>query len=153
MDGFHLDDHVLKPRGWRSRKGAPHTFDVAGFAHMLARLSANTEAEIAVPVFDRDLEIARAGARMIPSSVRHLIVEGNYLLLSAAPWSSLHAMFDTTVMVDVPEAALRTRALARWAHYGLSADEIARKLEDNDLPNGRLVMTQSVAPEFVFREE
>ena len=88
-----------------------------GFAHMLARLKRNSEAEIAVPVFDRDLEIARAGARMIPASVRHLIVEGNYLLLAAAPWSSLHALFDTTVMIEVAEAELRARLIRRWQGY------------------------------------
>ncbi len=153
MDGYHFDDRVLVPRGWRPRKGAPHTFDVAGFAHMLARLRANSETEIAVPVFDRDLEIARAGARMIPASVRHLIVEGNYLLLAAAPWSSLHDLFDTTVMVDVEEAVLRARVIERWQGYKLSPEEIAWKLDGNDLPNGRLVMTESVAPEFVFKGE
>ena len=151
MDGYHFDDMVLVARGWRPRKGAPHTFDVAGFAHMLARLNDNREAEIAVPVFDRDLEIARAGARMIPASVRHLIVEGNYLLLAAAPWSSLHGLFDTTVMIAVAEAELRARLVARWQGYGLSPAEIAWKLDGNDLPNGQVVMTQSIEPEFVFR--
>ena len=151
MDGYHFDDMVLVPRGWRPRKGAPHTFDVAGFAHMLARLKENSEAEIAVPVFDRDLEIARAGARMIPASVRHLIVEGNYLLLAAAPWSSLHGLFDTTVMIAVAEAELRARLTARWEGYKLSPEEIAWKLDGNDLPNGHVVMTESIAPEFVFK--
>ncbi len=151
MDGYHYDDMVLVPRGWRPRKGAPHTFDVAGFAHMLARLKANSEAEIAVPVFDRGLEIARAGARMIPAAVRHLIVEGNYLLLAAAPWSSLHGLFDTTVMIDVDEAVLRTRLIARWQGYQLTPEEIAWKLDGNDLPNGHVVMTESVAPQFVFK--
>ena len=153
MDGYHFDDRVLVPRGWRPRKGAPHTFDVAGFAHMLARLKKNAEAEIAVPVFDRDLEIARAAARMIPSSVRHLIVEGNYLLLAAAPWSSLHGLFDTTVMIAVPETVLRARLLARWEGYKLTPDEIAWKLDGNDLPNGRQVMTESIEPEFVLKGE
>ncbi len=153
MDGYHFDDMVLVPRGWRPRKGAPYTFDGVGFAHMLARLRENGEAEIAVPVFDRDLEIARAGARMIPATVRHLIVEGLYLLLSEAPWSSLHGLFDTTVMVVVSEAELRARLQARWEGYQLPPDEIAWKLDGNDLPNGRLVMSQSIEPEFVFRGE
>ena len=151
MDGYHYDDWYLVPRGWRPRKGAPHTFDVAGFAHMLMRLRENSEAEIAVPVFDRDLEIARAGARMIPSSIRHLITEGNYLLLTAAPWSSLHGLFDTTVMIAVPEAELKARLLERWRGFGYPPAEALEKAEGNDLPNGRLVMTESIEPEFVFR--
>jgi pantothenate kinase len=150
MDGYHFDDRVLVPRGLRPRKGAPDTFDVAGFYHMLQRLKRNEEPEIAVPVFDRDLEIARAGARMIPRSVRHLIVEGNYLLLDRPGWSSLRSLFDTTIMIAVPESVLRQRLVARWQGYQLPPDEIAAKVETNDLPNGRLIMSASAPAEFVF---
>jgi len=150
MDGYHFDDRVLELRGARARKGAPDTFDVAGFHHMLARLKKNDEQEIAVPVFDRDLEIARAGARLIPRSVRILIVEGNYLLLDQKPWSDLREVFDMTVMIAAPEEILRPRLIARWQAYGLPADEIAAKVEGNDLPNGRLVRDLSAAADFVI---
>jgi len=150
MDGYHFDDHVLVPRGMRPRKGAPDTFDVAGFYHMLQRLKRNEELEIAVPVFDRDLEIARAGARLIPRSVRHLIVEGNYLLLDRPGWSSLRTLFDTTIMIAVPEAVLRQRLVERWQGYQLTPDEISAKVEANDLPNGRLIVSASAPAEFVF---
>ena len=53
MDGFHYDDEVLAPRGWLARKGAPHTFDVGGYAATLGRLRANREESVAVPRFDR----------------------------------------------------------------------------------------------------
>ena len=150
MDGYHFDDRVLVPRGLRPRKGAPETFDVAGLYHMLRRLKSSEEAEIAVPVFDRDLEIARAGARLIPCSVRHLIVEGNYLLLDRPGWSSLRDLFDTTIMIAVPEATLRQRLIDRWRGYQLPPDEIAAKVEANDLPNGRLVTSASIPAEFTF---
>lgn len=149
MDGYHFDDRVLVPRGLRPRKGAPDTFDVAGFYHMLQRLKRNDEAEIAVPVFDRDLEIARAGARLIPRSVRHLVVEGNYLLLDRPGWSRLSSLFDTTIMIAVPEEILRQRLVARWQGYGIPPDEITAKVEANDLPNGRLVVSGSVQAEFI----
>ncbi len=55
MDGYHFDARVLVPRGLRSRKGAPETFDVVGLQHMLKRLRDDDEEEVAVPVFDRDL--------------------------------------------------------------------------------------------------
>ena len=150
MDGYHFDDRVLEARGARARKGAPDTFDVAGLHHMLARLKRNAEAEIAVPVFDRDLEIARAGAQLIPQSVRMLIVEGNYLLLDRQPWSDLRDLFDVTAMIEVPEEILRARLRERWVGYGLSPDQIAAKLEDNDLPNGRLVRDSSVSADFAI---
>jgi pantothenate kinase len=85
MDGFHYDDLHLVPAGLRPRKGAPETFDVGGLRHTLLRLRARDEEAVAVPVFDRDIEIARAGARLIPRSVRIVVAEGNYLLLAARP--------------------------------------------------------------------
>lgn len=150
QDGYHFDDAVLTARGWRSWKGAPHTFDVAGFAHMLARLRASTEPEIAVPVFDRAIEIARNAARMIPLSVRHLIVEGNYLLLREAPWSHLTIHFDTTVFLDVPISVLHERLSARW--QDLEPTARARKLDENDIPNAILCVERSLGAEFVLRE-
>lgn len=149
MDGYHFDDAVLNARGHRPRKGAPFTFDVAGFGHMLGRLRANTEAEIAVPVFDRALEISRNAARIIPQSVRHLIVEGNYLLLNQKPWSDLRPLYDTAVFLDVPEDVLRTRLLDRWA--ALSGDELRLKMDENDLPNALLVARESGGWDYVFR--
>ena len=146
MDGFHYDDLVLVPRGLRPRKGAPETFDVSGFAHMLGRLRENRDAEIAVPVFDRSIEIARAGARMIPQTVRHLIVEGNYILLDSGDWRLLHRHYDTTVLIDVTEEELRRRLSERWKD--LDPQAFAFKMDVNDMPNGRLVRTGSVKPEF-----
>ncbi len=150
MDGYHYDDGVLVARGIRDRKGAPDTFDVGGLLHMLGRLRRDDEDEVAVPLFDRSLEISRAGARLIPRSVRHLIVEGNYLLLGGAPWAALHPLFDVTVAAVVLEAVLRERLTQRWEGYGLSPDEVVAKVETNDLPNGRRVASDSVPAEFTI---
>jgi pantothenate kinase len=117
---------------------------------MLDRLKRNEETEIAVPVFDRALEIARAGAQMIPQTVRHLIVEGNYLLLNNGGWRTLHRHFDTTVTIDADEPELRRRLAGRWKD--LSPEERTQKIDSNDLPNGRLVTTESVRAEFRFRQ-
>ena len=151
MDGYHYDDLHLVPAGLRPRKGAPETFDVGGLRHMLAGLRANEEDAVAVPVFDRDIEIARAGARLIPSSVRVIVCEGNYLLLDRAPWTSLRPLFDLTVMIEVPEEELRRRLTQRWEGYRLTPEEIAWKLDGNDLPNGRAVMANSAPADVVIR--
>ena len=47
------------------------------------------------------------------------------------------------MLVDVPEPVLRARLTARWQHYKLTADEIAWKLDGNDLPNARVIMAES----------
>lgn len=147
MDGYHFDDQILTARGLRARKGAPQTFDVGGFSAMLERLRANTEDEVAVPVFDRSIEIARNAARFIPKTVRHLIVEGNYLLLDETPWRELD--FDTTVFLEVPIDELERRLLDRWKE--LEGEALQVKMEENDLPNARLVVENSRPAEFVLR--
>lgn len=150
MDGYHFDDRVLASRGLKARKGAPETFDVGGLLHMLGRLKRNEEDEIAVPVFDRALEISRAGALLIPRFVDRVVIEGNYLLLDRPPWRGLHALFDITVAIAVPENVLRQRLTERWQGYGLPPEEIEAKVELNDLPNGRFVASSSVAADFVL---
>ncbi|MAA67862.1 MAG: nucleoside/nucleotide kinase family protein [Deltaproteobacteria bacterium] len=143
MDGFHYDDLYLVPAGLRPRKGAPQTFDVWGFYHILRRLRERQEEFVAVPVFDRDLEIARAGARLIPAKVPVILVEGNYLLLQQEPWSQLRSQFDVAVLLEVPEAVLEKRLTKRWQYYELPSEEIAAKVNKNDLPNGRYVIAES----------
>ena len=148
MDGYHYDDALLKQLGRHARKGAPDTFDVGGLYHMLRRLRENADDAIAVPVFDRDIETARAGARLIPAAVDIVVVEGNYLLLRQPPWSALRPFFDFTVMVLTPETILRQRLAKRWAFFGLPPSEIDRKIEEVDLPNGRFVVQESAAAEY-----
>jgi len=143
MDGYHYDDALLNQLGRRQRKGAPDTFDVPSLQHMLRRLRDHSGDPIAVPVFDRDLEISRAGARLITASIDLVVVEGNYLLLRRSPWEVLRPLFDVTVMLEVPEATLRERLAMRWRGYDLAPDEIHRKVEGVDLPNGRLVSAES----------
>ena len=143
MDGFHYDDTVLGQRGLQSRKGAPETFDVLGFIHLMQRLRAG--GEVAIPVFDRQMELSRAAADVVTDADQFLVVEGNYLLLDDAPWTNLAPLFDLTVFVDVPEAELDRRLLARWAHYGKTPAAARAWIDGNDMPNIRRVLTQSRA--------
>ncbi|HSF65407.1 MAG TPA: nucleoside/nucleotide kinase family protein [Paracoccaceae bacterium] len=138
MDGFHYDDAVLAARGLSRRKGAPETFDTGGFLHLMARLRGD-EPEVAIPVFDRTLELSRAAADVVTRADQILIVEGNYLLLDEDPWRGLAPFFDLTVFLDVPEAELDHRLVARWAHHGRDAQAARDWIDGNDLPNARRV--------------
>ena len=151
MDGFHFDDLVLVERGLRARKGAPETFDVGGLEHLLGRLRNNSELEIAVPVFDRVIEISRAGASIIPQSTRFVIVEGNYLLLKQAPWTELLRCYDMTVFLHIDDRVLRERLEMRWRLLGFDDDEIRAKVLQNDLPNALLVKSHSQTADFLIR--
>ncbi len=150
MDGYHFDDRILEARGDRARKGAPYTFDVGGLEAMLGRLNTDNGKDIAVPVFDRSIEISRAGAQIIPASTRLILVEGNYLLLDDPAWAPLRRYFDATIMLDVPREVLIDRLAARWCGYGMDEAAVREKLDANDLPNADLVLSRSVAAQFVI---
>ena len=150
MDGFHFDDIVLEERGHRPRKGAPHTFDIGGFRSALDRLKRNDEPFVASPVFDRSIEIARAGARIIEKTTPIIVVEGNYLLLDDPDWKPLRRFFDVSAYLDEPESILKERLTNRWIGLGLEGEAFRAKMEDNDLPNVRLVLEKGRGDEDTF---
>ncbi|MBE7184313.1 MAG: nucleoside triphosphate hydrolase [Methylobacterium mesophilicum] len=134
MDGYHFDDVVLKAKGLSHCKGAPETFDHAGFASLLRRIRAN-EPEIAVPVFDRSMELARAGAALVTPETPIVVVEGNYLLLDEDPWRDLGALFDMTVFLDVARDELERRMVERWRFHGREEAAARHWIDTNDMPN------------------
>ncbi|SNY92574.1 Panthothenate kinase [Cohaesibacter sp. ES.047] len=147
MDGYHYDDIVLDDMGRKARKGASDTFDVGGLDSILHRLRGGREDRIAAPIFDRSIEIARAGARLIPLSTRLIVVEGNYLLLDDEPWIRLRQHFDVSVFIDVPEDILRERLMRRWLELNFSQEAARKKVEENDLLNARMVISNSSNPD------
>ena len=150
MDGFHYDDAVLAQRGLQNRKGAPETFDAQGFIHLMQRLRAG--GEVAIPVFDRSLELSRAAADVVTDADQFLVVEGNYLLLDQAPWTDLAPFFDLTVFIDVPEAELDRRLMDRWAHFGKTPAAARAWIDGNDMPNIRRVTRGSRKADIVISD-
>ncbi len=73
MDGFHLDQQELGRLGRADRKGAPDTFDPAGYVSLLRRLHARDEAVTYGPRFDRDLEQSVGSALAVPASTRVVV--------------------------------------------------------------------------------
>jgi pantothenate kinase len=82
-------------RGLLPRKGAPETFDVRGFISLASRL--RDEPEVIFPTFDRDRDVAIAGAGMIEEACDTVIVEGNYLLYDAPLWRDLRRQWDLSI--------------------------------------------------------
>jgi fructokinase len=141
MDGFHLDNRILDTRQLRLRKGAPETFDVAGFAALLARVV--KPGEVVHPVFDRARDCAIAGAGVIPLSCDTVVIEGNYLMLRTPGWEALAALWDVTIALDPPLETLRKRLTERWLGLGHSAEEATRRTDGNDMVNAALIAAQS----------
>ncbi len=147
MDGFHYDNPVLDELGLRARKGAPETFDFAGFAVTLQRIRQG-EPAVAVPLFDREADLARAAASIIHSDVKVIVVEGNYLLLDREPWNGLAKYFDLTAFLDVPRDELKQRLMDRWLNLGYTPSKAQHWVDTNDMPNVDLVLSSRLAADF-----
>lgn len=142
MDGFHLDNGILIQRGLLDRKGAPATFDAAGFVHLVRRIAA--QEDVIYPVFDRDRDLAIAGAAHLPPDTEFVLFEGNYLLLRDAPWRDLAPLWSLSFAIDTPRNELARRLLQRWLDHGLPPDQATARRDSNDMPNAELVLTNSL---------
>ncbi len=142
MDGFHRDNEDLERHGLLARKGAPETFDAASFVALVKACRAG--GAIAVPTFDRDLDRVVPGGASVAATDETILVEGNYLLLEAAPWSDLAPLWDFTLQIRVPVAILRRRLIDRWLEQGLDEPRAIARAEGNDLVNVQLVQAASL---------
>ncbi|MEK1889709.1 MAG: nucleoside triphosphate hydrolase [Phyllobacterium sp.] len=150
MDGFHLDNAILDAMNLRKRKGSPPTFDCAGFEVLLRRLR-DIGNDVVIPLFDRKLDLARAGADIVRAGQRILLVEGNYLLLDQSPWDRLASLFDVTVFLDVDRLELENRLVQRWLAFGHNVGSAQQRALANDLPNAELVLEESRPADFTIR--
>ncbi len=142
MDGFHLDNRVLIEKGLLDRKGAPNTFDADGFVQLIVRI-AQCDHRVYYPVFDRQRDIAIAGAAYLDTDCKIIIVEGNYLLLDDDPWRHLSKHWNTTVFVKPDMALIEQRLLDRWLHHGLDHAAAKTRAHSNDIPNAMTVIDAS----------
>ena len=144
MDGFHFDNKILADRNMLQFKGSPETFDTNGFISLLAKLRQQPETDHVIPIFDRELDLSRASARLIEKSTNILLIEGNYLMLNQAPWNRLQMFFDLTIKIESDRRILKDRLLKRWLDLGISRNQASEKIKQNDLPNSVLVENLSM---------
>ncbi|WP_341677936.1 nucleoside/nucleotide kinase family protein [Niveibacterium sp. SC-1] len=151
MDGFHLANQELVRLGRGGRKGAPDTFDAAGFAALLARIRGATGETVYAPEFRREIEEPIANAIPVPPEARLIITEGNYLLLDDAPWPQVRAQLDECWFVDVPDDLRIERLVARHRQFG--RDEAAARgwVASVDEPNARRIEAARAHADLIFR--
>ena len=141
MDGYHLADVELSRLGRLERKGAPDTFDAAGYAALLRRLHATYGSSVTVyaPAFDRELEQPLAGAIAVPPECRLVLTEGNYLLLDDGDWHQVREHLDEVWFLDADDDLRRGRLVARHIRFGKSPADAEAWVDDVDEPNARRV--------------
>ncbi|MES5820431.1 nucleoside/nucleotide kinase family protein [Streptomyces sp. RG80] len=140
MDGFHLADMELERLGLGDRKGAPSTFDAAGYAALLRRLRAEEDDDIVyAPGFERVLEQPIAGALPVPPTARLVVTEGNYLLLDTGAWARVRRQLDEVWFCELEEAERIRRLVARHERFGKGHDEAVAWVTRSDQRNAALV--------------
>jgi pantothenate kinase len=140
MDGFHLAQAELERLGLASRKGAPETFDAAGYVALLRRLRSPVAGEtVYAPAFRREIEEPIAGAIAVEADVPLVITEGNYLLLDTPPWAEVRALLDEAWYVDVDDTLRRERLVRRHTAFGRSLQAARDWAAQTDEPNAQLI--------------
>ncbi len=140
MDGFHLADSELDRLGRRDRKGAPDTFDAAGYAALLRRLREEPDQEVVyAPGFERVLEQPIAGTIPVPPSARLVVTEGNYLLLETDSWARVRPALDEVWFCELPEQERIRRLVARHEEFGKSHEAAVAWVRGTDQRNADLV--------------
>lgn len=139
MDGFHLSQRELERLGRAARKGAPDTFDAAGYVALLERVRAGGGDAVYAPEFRRDLEEPVAGAICVDGATEIVITEGNYLLLDDGAFGRVRALLDEAWYLQLADELRRERLLARHRAYGRSPEVAKRFALGSDEDNARLI--------------
>lgn len=152
MDGFHLANAELLRLGRAGRKGAPDTFDAAGYVALLARVRAQRpgDAPVYAPAFHREIEEAVAGSIPIQPETTLLIAEGNYLLFDEGDWAGVRPLLDACWYVGGDDDLRVQRLVARHEAFGRSPADARAWVAGTDEPNARRIAATRERADHVF---
>ena len=140
MDGYHLANSELQRLGRAGRKGAPDTFDAAGYVNLLRRIRDQQPGEtIYAPEFRRDLEEGIAGAIAIEASTPLIITEGNYLLMEDGAWGAVRSVLHEAWYLDIDTALRQQRLLERHMRFGRTREAALHWIAVTDEPNAQRI--------------
>ena len=152
MDGFHLANAELRRLGRAGRKGAPDTFDSAGYVALLRRLRTQPAGEtVYAPEFRRDIEEPVAGAIGVRPDTPLVITEGNYLLLEEGPWAGVAPLLDEVWYVEVDDGLRIERLLRRHQQFGRSLEVAQAWVAQTDEPNARRIAATRTRAHHILR--
>lgn len=152
MDGFHLAQTELERLGRADRKGAPDTFDAAGFVALLRRLrDPHPDEVVYAPEYRRDLRNGVAGAIRVEPGTPLVVTEGNYLLLDQDGFAPVAGLLDESWFVAPDDDLRLARLVARHEAFGKPADAARAWAHGPDERNARLVAATAARADVVVR--
>ena len=150
MDGYHLAQSELRRLDRAERKGAPDTFDAAGYVALLRRLRNLDAGTVYAPEFRRAIEEPIAAAVPVPIGLPLVVTEGNYLLLDAPPWSAVRGLVDEVWFLAPDEWTRREWLVARHRRYGRTDQQAAGRATGSDENNARLIAPTAARADLIL---
>lgn len=151
MDGYHLAQEELERLGRADRKGAPDTFDAAGYVALLQRLRRGDDGCVYAPRFSRDIEEPIAGAIPVPADIPLVVTEGNYLLVEDGAWSGVAPLLDDVWYCEVDEEVRLQRLTERHEAFGKSPEEAYEWARGSDQRNAEVVEATRASADLIVR--
>ena len=155
MDGFHLTKAQLAqfpdPVAAFARRGAPWTFDAAGFVAALQRVRQSAGVCAATwPGFEHAIGDPIADATTIPAATRIVIVEGLYLLHDDDGWEQVRGQLDACWYLDTPLPVAMDRLAQRHMQaWGFTRQQADERIATNDGLNAQLVADSAVRADYL----
>ncbi|HEV3361089.1 MAG TPA: nucleoside/nucleotide kinase family protein [Pseudonocardiaceae bacterium] len=150
MDGFHFANTELARLGRAERKGAPDTFDAAGYVALLRRLRAAGPEVVYAPEFRREIEEPIGSAVPVPPEVPLVVTEGNYLLLDTPPWHEVRPLLDEAWFLRPAEDERVRRLVDRHRAYGRSLAAAKERALGSDQRNANTVAATALRADRVI---
>lgn len=139
MDGFHRPNAELDAHGWRSRKGAPWTYDAQAFRACLERF-ADAENVGTFPVYCRVAHDPVPGDVPVTAATRVVVTEGQYVLYDDTDWCGVAESLTHRWFLDVDPVQTRGWLMKRDMSVGRTVEEAEAKYAKNDALNTELVL-------------
>ncbi len=150
MDGFHLHDDELARLGRSDRKGAPDTFDVAGYVALLRRLRIETGHTVYAPAFDRSAASCRSRARSrCAPSTGSCSPRATTCSTTHPAGSGVLPLLDEAWFVETDEALRLSRLVERHIEHGKPPELAQRWATVSDQANADLVARTRVAADVI----
>ena len=153
MDGFHLAQRELNRLGRAERKGAPDTFDAAGYVDLLDRLRRHGPDTVYAPEFRREIEEPIACAVPVFRETPLVVTEGNYLLLTDNPWDRVRPLLDEAWFLAPAESVRLARLIARHEAFGRTLEQARGRALGSDQANALRVDATSGRADLIIAEE
>jgi len=155
LDGWHLTraqlDQLPDPKLARDRRGIHWTFDAENYLAFVQSIREEISPEtriITAPSFDHAVKDPTPHAVQIHPQHRIVMIEGLYAALNVGSCGEAALLLDERWYIEVDMAEAQKRLVKRHVISGVAKDldEAVWRAEENDMPNGRFLIANTLEP-------